>query len=357
MIERIDVDMQTPAQSIDADVWDALTESGFTAIGIPEAAGGSGGALADALTVLSTVSESGALTPFLEHTLLASWLAAEAGYELGSATATVGIGDARCTASVTGETIVLDGTVEGIVHAAVADTFVVLVAPAPNHDSPRIAVVSATATGLIVHHGTDLVGASVAEVTFEATPVLYHSSSPIDVTEVQQRGALAYTVALAAAARAVRDQTLRYANERTQFGRPLSKFQAIQQQLARLAALTAMAQTAAAAAVEESEAATPASRAATAAAKVVASSAAREIAATGHQIHGAIGFTSEHRLGRYTTSLWTWRDRHGSERHWASALANRILDDGADVWDVIVGVDRQPCDDQQPPSGATGGLA
>ena len=75
----------------------------------------------------------------------------------------------------------------------------------------------------------------------------------------------------------------------------------------------------------------------TAAAKVVTAMSAHSVAAAGHQIHGAIGTTSEHHLGRFTTALWSGRDRFGSEQLWAEDLASRILDDGIDVWDVVTG--------------------
>lgn len=130
----------------------------------------------------------------------------------------------------------------------------------------------------------------------------------------------------------MRDQTLRHAAERTQFGRPLTKFQAVQQRLAALGALTAMMETATDATVAALGEST-----AVAAAKAVTSAAAGEVAAIGHQVHGAIGFTSDHRLGRFTISLWSWRERYGDERYWADPLAERILEDGADVWDIVAG--------------------
>ena len=78
-------------------------------------------------------------------------------------------------------------------------------------------------------------------------------------------------------------------------------------------------------------------RDAIAAAKIVTSRSAHDVAAAAHQIHGAIGFTAEHSLGRFTTALWTWRDRYGTEHEWSEQLAARILDDGLDPWHVITG--------------------
>lgn len=335
MVERLGIDTGSPG-SVDTALWAALTDAGFTGIGISEESGGSGGELSDALAVLSAVTEKGALTPFLEHTILASWLAAAAGHHLAAGIATVAVADDRCRARTVGTGVVLDGVVSDVVHIAIADTLVVLLTGRETGARQTVAVIDLSNDRLTVTPGTDLLGTSVGAVTFDSTPTVFHEPSPIDGTEFEQRAALAYTVALAAVARAVRDETCRYATERTQFGRPLAKFQAVQQRLAGLAAITAFIDTAASSAVEIEG---PGNGSlAIAAAKLVASSSAREVAAAGHQVHGAIGFTSEHRLGRFTTSLWTWRDRHGSERRWAEHIAAQILDNDIDLWDAVLGV-------------------
>jgi acyl-CoA dehydrogenase len=72
---------------------------------------------------------------------------------------------------------------------------------------------------------------------------------------------------------------------------------------------------------------------AVAAAKAVASEAAGNIAAWGHQVVGAMGFTMEHALQRSTRRLWAWRDEYGNERVHARRLADRALDGGP--WRVV----------------------
>lgn len=343
IIQRVGVDTRTPARAPDTDAWDALRDSAFTAVGVPADAGGAGGSLADALGVVAAAAEQGALLPVVEHTVLAAWLAATTGYDLGSATATTAVADHRCRLRTDSGRAVLDGVIADVVFADVAGILVVLIDPDADPDaeaqSSTVVVVSLRDARVTAEAGTDLVGVCVADLTFDACPVLHVAPSTVDVHELTGRGALAYAVASAGAARAVRDRTVQHASDREQFGRPLSRFQAVQQHLARLAALVAMTDTAASCAVEvvESAGMTPASaEMAVAAAKVVSSSSAREIAAIGHQIHGAMGFTAEHTLGRFTTELWAWRDRYGSERYWADVLASHILDDGFDVWDVVV---------------------
>ena len=54
------------------------------------------------------------------------------------------------------------------------------------------------------------------------------------------------------------------------------------------------------------------------------------------QMHGAIGFTREHRLHLYTTSLYTWRDEFGGQVMWAKLLGAAAIDAGAaGYWPMV----------------------
>jgi acyl-CoA dehydrogenase len=126
-----------------------------------------------------------------------------------------------------------------------------------------------------------------------------------------------------------------------QFGRPIGKFQAVQQQLALAAAEVAAAGAAASAAAStaERDGFTAASTAfAVAAAKARAGEAAGEVARIAHQVHGAIGFTREHDLRLLTARLWAWRDEDGNEAHWQAELGATVLAAGADaLWPMVTG--------------------
>ena len=64
--------------------------------------------------------------------------------------------------------------------------------------------------------------------------------------------------------------------------------------------------------------------------------AARDGAAMAHQVHGAIGFTQEHVLHRYTQRLLAWRDDFGSESRWAARLGSMVAAAGADaLWPTM----------------------
>ena len=53
-------------------------------------------------------------------------------------------------------------------------------------------------------------------------------------------------------------------------------------------------------------------------------------------MHGAIGFTIEHILHRYSLRALAWRDDFGSESHWAVELGKRVAERGADeLWPLV----------------------
>jgi acyl-CoA dehydrogenase len=73
-----------------------------------------------------------------------------------------------------------------------------------------------------------------------------------------------------------------------------------------------------------------------ASAKIRCAEAAQEGVAIAHQVHGAIGFTKEHILHRFTLRLLSWRDDFGNESHWAVALGNLVAARGADdLWPLV----------------------
>ena len=152
-------------------------------------------------------------------------------------------------------------------------------------------------------------------------------------------GAVARSVETAGALEAILALSLRYANERVAFERPIAKFQAIQHGLARLAGETAAAVAAAgsaADAIANAESFDDAIFLEAASAKIRSAEAAAEGAAIAHQVHGAIGFTNEHVLHRYTLRMLSWRDDFGNESHWALQLGNMAAARGAaEFWPLV----------------------
>ncbi len=126
-----------------------------------------------------------------------------------------------------------------------------------------------------------------------------------------------------------------YANTRVQFGKPIGKFQAIQQMIAELAAQAAAAEVAGLYAARQVDAGNAAYGAAVA--KSLVGRSATRAAAIAHQVFGAIGVTDEHSLHYYTRRLWQWRAEAGSEHWWSERIGRQVLaGTGSDLWPGIV---------------------
>ena len=126
--------------------------------------------------------------------------------------------------------------------------------------------------------------------------------------------------------------TVAYALERRQFGNAIAKFQAIQQQLAVFAGEVAASVRAADTLLDRAEL-NPLDVAIANARIGEASGLSAEIA---HQVHGAIGYTREHRLNQLSRRLWLWRDQFGNEHEWQETVAKAFLNDpGMGLWHKI----------------------
>ncbi len=147
-------------------------------------------------------------------------------------------------------------------------------------------------------------------------------------------GAALRAVEMASALSRAMDMCVEYTRERVQFGRPLAKFQAIQQQLAVLASLSAQARVAARRAFVALESGS--SDFVVANAKSAVGQAASQGAAIAHQSHGAMGFTAEYGLHRLTRRIWTWREDFGNELYWSTQVGKHVANVGADgLWGLL----------------------
>jgi len=146
-------------------------------------------------------------------------------------------------------------------------------------------------------------------------------------------GATVRAFQTAGALEAALQMTLEHTATRVQFGKPLQKNQVVQHELAKLAGELACAT---AAADLAAEALSRGDLLGVAAGTLRAREAATAGASIASQMHGAIGFTREHRLHLYTTALWAWRDEFGGQVMWAKLLGQAALDAGGDgFWPMV----------------------
>lgn len=148
-------------------------------------------------------------------------------------------------------------------------------------------------------------------------------SDDITASQISSWLALGKSVMTAGALQRVLERTVEYATERSQFGRQIGKFQAVQQQLAVQAELTSASNCAVDAAI--GHIGTPQEWELIACAKITTAEAAGYAAKTAHAVHAAIGFTHECPLQLSTRRLWSWRDEYGNEQDWSIRLGEYSL--------------------------------
>jgi acyl-CoA dehydrogenase len=316
-----------------APLWRALAEAGLTLAWIPERLGGAGATLADGFEALSVGGRFATAVPLAE-TLTAGWLLERAG--IASPQGAMTVAPVRpnegITLSADGS---LSGRVTGVPFAKDAGHIAVLA------ESGKDAVVALVeAKNCRVVDGQSIAGDANNTVMFErAKPV---KSAPVMAaasTELMLMGSTVRAVQTAGALESVLALSVGYANERVAFEKPIGKFQAVQQNLSRLAGEVAAALAASGSAADtlaQADSFDDSVFLEAAAAKIRCAEAATEGSAIAHQVFGAIGFTKEHVLHRFTLRMLAWRDDFGNESYWANELGKRVARRGADeFWPLV----------------------
>jgi len=338
---RIFRDLGDPQTIVNTDgdgwkepLWSVLEESGLTQAWTPDDLGGAGASIVDGFDVLRVAGEFAVSAPLAE-TLLAGWLLSRAGIVVPAGPMTIApVRD--------GERIELDdagllrGTARDIPFASEAGRIAVL---ARRGTDIVVALVSRDDCALT--GGRNLARDAQDMVVFDgvAPEIVEPAPDGIDEAALFSMGAAARSAQMAGALRAILDISVEYAKERVAFERPIGKFQAVQHNLARLAseaAASIAATQSLAARLDRDDSFGDEIFVAVASAKIRVGEAAGEGASIAHQVHGAIGFTDEHILHRYTMRLWSWRDQFGGESLWAVRLGEHVAARGADeLWPMV----------------------
>jgi acyl-CoA dehydrogenase len=314
------------------DLWRALEDAGLTLAWVPDTLGGAGASLSDGFEVLGVAGRFAASVPIAE-TLLAGWLLSRAG--ISSPQGAMTVAPTRPADRITlGTDGTLSGRARGVPFANEAAHLAVL---AHGVNGAHVALIPTSAARITA--GRTLAGDPLCDVMLDRAKPLQVAPAGLDQTAFLLMGCTVRAVETAGALEAVFAMAVRYANERVAFERPIAKFQAVQHNLARLAgevSAAMMASGSAADTLSSTETFDETVFLEAAAAKIRASEAAQEGSAIAHQVHGAIGFTKEYILHRYTLRLLSWRDDFGNESHWAVELGNRIAKRGADdLWPLL----------------------
>lgn len=339
--ERIFADL-ADAQTINASkdgswkapLWNALSENGLPLAWVPEDCGGSGASLEEGFGVLSAAGRSGIAVPLAE-TMLAGWLLAQAKIASPEGVMTVAPASPkdRITLNADGK---LSGRARGVPFARETKYTAVL---ATTDNGASIALVETKSCR--IEGGLNLGSDGSDIVTFDDVQPLIVKPAPngFNQTTLLLMGCVVRSLQIAGALESMLDISVRYSNERVAFEKKISKFQAVQHNLARLAgevSAALAAATSAADTIANCKTFDDAVFLEAASAKIRCSEAAEKGAAIAHQVHGAIGFTIEHILHRYTLRALAWRDDFGNESYWAVELGKLVAERGADeLWPLV----------------------
>ena len=290
-----------------AAAWPRIAEAGFATLLVAEGEGGFGGDWGDAYAVMRLAGRHALAAPVADAVIAHGLLAASG----------IDAPEGYVAFAAPGQRLPYGR------HAAAVVTV----------QDGDLKLYPASACGF--EEGLDPAGEPLDAVAFIGDPL---ATAPC-AADPMALGAFARVAQTAGAVEAAFTLTLDHVNQRVQFGKPLGKFQAVQQAMAELsveaAAVDAAGQSMAAAfdfAATSGESADFE----VAAAKLRANIAIEKSFPIAHRLHGAIGFTMEYSLNRFTRRLMGWRGQYGNDAFWSERLGRQVAAiGGAGLWTEI----------------------
>lgn len=310
--------------TLDAAFWQSLSELGLSRLTGSAQSGGSGAGWLEAAELMSAAAGAGVHIPLVEHDLLAGALLEAASLAVDDRLRTVAELDSA-------------GVARAVPWGSTAASIVTLWRSA---GSWLVADVEAPAFDEIIP-GANLLGEPRDRVTVDTGSL---RGTAIDDTVVEQyrlKGALARSIQVSAALDRAMMLSCEHVTTRTQFGRPLARFQAVQNLIADMAAECALARAAteaALAAAVQSEWSSDDLGFRVAVARSCTGHATTTVVRNAHQVHGAIGTALEHDLHRFTRAALAWRGEFGSVDYWDRRLAAAAAAAGPEgLWPLVAG--------------------
>jgi alkylation response protein AidB-like acyl-CoA dehydrogenase len=309
-------------------LWRQMVDLGWPSLAFPEQYGGTGGSFLDLAVLLEELGRALAPGPFFSSVVLGGLTVLDAGSATlkrdllpplcgGHVRMTLAITEAsasyepqgvEATAILLGNTYHLNGTKLFVPDAQAADVLLVAARTAASPNQPEgvtLFLVPADSHGITITRHNSIAAVQQCEVVLHqvsipATAVLGRVGQgwPI-VQRALERATAGQCLVMVGGAQAVLDMTVEYVKQRTQFGRPVGTFQAVQHHCANMATDVEGSRHVAYQAAWRIAEGLPAQRE-VALAKAWVSAAYQRVCATAHECHGAIGFTKEHNLQLYT---------------------------------------------------------
>ena len=321
-------EMEDDERGYPDELWRQMSSLGWAGVPFPEVYGGTGGDFLDLAVLLEEMGRSLAPSPYFSTVVLGGLTVLDAGSDaqkddllsrvcdgsglmtlaLTEASATFEAWGVETTATAEGTGYALNGTKLFVPDAHVADVIIVAARTGDGGNAEggiTLFLVPARMEGISVSSINTIGDERQFEVTLDnvrlpASAVLgeVNGGWPI-VQRAIQRAIAGQCIIMLGGATAVLDMTVEYVKQRTQFGRAVGSFQAVQHHCAQMATDVEGCRGVAYQAAWMLAEGLPAEREISIA-KAWISQAYRRVCATAHQCHGAIGFTKEHDLQLYT---------------------------------------------------------
>ena len=322
------------------DHWLELISLGLHAVHLPEQVGGQGGSIEDIAVVIGEAGRALLPGPLLP-TVCASAVVSTAELDdaatgilkrfVAGTTATVLGAQSPLSLSARDDTTRLDGECPVALGAASAELFVVAAAHASD-DAPLWLVVDRPTAGIdvAVEDGVDL-GRDMAVVRFSDVDV----TQAVRLSGIDADQAADIVVAMMAAEAAgiiawCSDAATEFAKSRTQFGKPIGAFQAVQHRAAQLRITSELATASAWDGVRGLTDTAGQRSHAVAGAAIMALGRAVHAAVECLALHGAIGFTWEHNVHLYWRRAITLAGLAGPVESWEARLGEAAVDEPRD---------------------------
>ena len=307
------------------EIWQKLAEQGWLGLIFPEEYGGVGFGFVEMSVLLEEMGRALLPGPFFSTVVLAGMTVMDAGNEdqkrellpriaEGQIVATLALTEpaggwdpagVQVTATADEEEYVINGKKLFVPDAHVSDYLIVAARTGSGGTDITLFVVPTPTPGVSQKLLKTIASDRQSEVVFDS--VRLHSSALLGevnggwrtIQRVIQWAATGKCAEMVGGAQRVLEMTVEYAKQRSQFGRPIGSFQAIQHHCAVMAtdveAVHLITYQAASRLSEDVDATRE-----VALAKAWVSDAYRRVCLLAHQCHGAIGFTQEHNLQLYT---------------------------------------------------------
>ena len=318
-------EMEEDENGYTSEMWQKLAEQGWLGLIIPEKYGGVELEFQDLAILLEEMGRYMLPGPYFSNVVLGGMSIMDSGTEEqkqeylprlaeGQIIVTLALNEPsgrwdaegiQLSATENGDNYTLNGTKLFVPNAHVSDYIVVAARTGSGEIDISLFIVSSQTNGVNQTLLKTIASDRQSEVSFDNVSV---SSSSLlgeknqgwkTIEKVLKWGAIGKCAEMSGGGQSVLDMTVEYAKQRTQFGRPIGTFQAIQHHCANMATDVEGAKFITYQAAWMLSEGLPADRE-VAMAKAWVSDSYKRVCALGHQSHGAIGFTKEHNMQLYS---------------------------------------------------------